>query len=113
MEYLRARRLFAVLLEWQELSSIGEKTEEEDAFKKIQDSRSNEKTMAFFDPNRSIILHAEVNFNQGLTTDLLQTTNKGIQPIHFISRTLTERAKRYRQTEKDSFVIKWEKAAKQ
>ena len=40
----------------EELSAIGEKTEEKDAFKKIQDSGSNEKTMTFFDPNRPIIL---------------------------------------------------------
>ena len=82
--------------------------EEDEAFK-IQDSISNEKTMAFFDPSRPIILRTETSFNEGLSAALLQKTDKGIQPVHFISRTMTETEERYSQTEKDALAIKWAK----
>ena len=82
---------------------------EEKAFRKIQDSISNEKTMAFFDSYRPIILRTEASYNQGLSAVLLQKTDKGIQPVHFISRTMTENKKRYGQTEKHALAIKWEK----
>ena len=83
--------------------------EEDEAFKKIQDSISKEKTMAFFDPSRPIILRTEASFNEGLSAALLQKTDKGIQPVHFISRAMTETEKRYSQTEKDALAIKWVK----
>ena len=82
---------------------------EEKAFKKIQESISNEKTMAFFYSSRPIILRTEASYNQGLSAALLQKTDKGIQPVHFISRKRTENKKRYGQTEKDALAIKWEK----
>ena len=74
--------------------------EEEKAFRKIQDSISNDKTMAFFDPSRPIILHTEASYNQGLSAALPQKTDRGIQPVHFINRTMTELGKRYSQTKK-------------
>ena len=36
-------------------------------------------------------------------------TAKGIQPAHFISRTMIETEKRYSQTAKDALAIKWAK----
>ena len=83
--------------------------EEEEAFRKIQDTISSEKTMAFFDPSKPIILRTEASFNEGLSAALLQKTDRGIQPVHFISRTMTETEKRYSQTEKDALAIKWAK----
>ena len=83
--------------------------QEEVAFRKIQDNISSEKTMAFFDPSKPIILHTEASFNEGLSAALLQKTDKGIQLVHFISRTMTETEKRYSQTEKDALAIKWAK----
>ena len=74
-----------------------------------EDNISNDKTMAFFDPSRSIILRTEASYNQGLSAALLQKTDKGIQPVHFISRTMIETEKRYSQTEKDALAIKWVK----
>ena len=65
--------------------------------------------MAFFDPYRPIILRTEASYNQGSSAVLLQKTDKGIQPVHFISRTMTENKKRYGQTKKDALAIKWEK----
>lgn len=83
--------------------------QEEVAFRKIQDNISSEKTMAFFDPSKPIILRTEASFNEGLSAALLQKTDRGIQPVHFISRTMTETEKRYSQTEKDALAIKWAK----
>ena len=44
-----------------------EEEEEENAFRKIQDTISNDKTMAFFDPSRPIIPRTEASYNQGLS----------------------------------------------
>ena len=62
--------------------------------------------MAFFDPSKRIILRTEASFNEGLSSALLQKTDRGIQPVHLISRTMTETEKRYSQTEKDALAIK-------
>ena len=71
-----------------------------------EDSISNDKTMIFFNPSRSIILRKEASFNQGLSAALRQKTDKGIQPVHFISRTMIETVKRYSQTERDAQALK-------
>ena len=83
--------------------------EEEKEFRKIQDTTSNDKTMAFFDPSRPIIPRTEASYHQGLSAVQLQKTDKGIQPAHAISPTMTETEKRYNQTEKDALAIKWAK----
>ena len=82
---------------------------EEQAFEKIKESISDSKTMAYFDPGKPIILRTEASFNEGLSAALLQQTDKGIQPVHFISRTMTDTERRYSQTEKDALAIKWAK----
>ena len=60
------------------------------------------------DPSRPIIIRTEASFNEGLSAALLQKTDRGIQPVHFISRTMKETEKRYSQTE-DALAIKWAK----
>ena len=65
--------------------------------------------MTFFDPSKPIILRTEASFSEGLSAALLQKTDRGIQPVHFISHTVTETEKRYSQTEKDALAIKWAK----
>ena len=82
---------------------------EEKAFRQIQDSISDSQTMAYFDPNKPIILRTEASFNEGLSAALFHKTCKGTQPVHFISRTMTNTEKRYSQTEKDALAIKWAK----
>ena len=47
--------------------------QEEVAFRKIQDNISSEKTMAFFDPSKPIILRTEASFNEGLSAALCST----------------------------------------
>jgi len=53
-------------LTWKDTKLKWEK-EEEKAFTKMQDSILNNKTVAFFDPSRTIILHTEASYNQGLS----------------------------------------------
>ena len=65
--------------------------------------------MAFFEPSKPIILRTEASFNEGLSAALLHKKDRGIQPIHFISRTMTDTERRYGQTEKDALAIKWAK----
>ena len=81
--------------------------QEEETFRKIQDTISSEKTMAFFDPSKLIILRTEASFNERLSAALLQKIDRGIQPVHFISRTMAEIENS--QTEKDALAIKWAK----
>ena len=83
--------------------------QEEEAFRKILDNISTEKTMAFFDPSKPIIHRREASFNKELSAAPLQKTDRGIQPEHFISGTVTETEKRYSQTEKNALAIQWAK----
>ena len=90
-----------VKFEWEE--------KEDEAFRKIQDSIPDSQTMAYFDPGKPIILRTEASFNEGLSAALFQKTSRGTQPVHFISRTMTETEKKYSQTEKDALAIRWAK----
>ena len=40
---------------------------------------------------------------------MFQDIDKGLQPVHFISRTLTDTEKRYSQTKKDALAVRWAK----
>ena len=75
-------------------------SKEEEAFVKIKTSITSESTMAFFNPVRPIIVRVEASYYEGLSAGLFQETEKGLQPVHFISRTMTEVEKKYSQTEK-------------
>ena len=83
--------------------------EQQEAFQQLKDSITDEKTIAFFDPRRPIIVRVEASFHEGLSAGLFQKTGKGLQPVHFISRSMTETEQRYSQTEKDALAVKWAK----
>lgn len=51
-------------------------------------------------------MRAEASYHDGL---LFQDIGKGLQPVHFISRTMTNTEKRYSQTEKDALAVRWAK----
>ena len=84
-------------------------SKEEEAFVKIKASITSESTMIFFNPVRPIIVRVEASYHEGLSTGLFQETEKGLQPVHFISRTMREVEKKYSQTEKDALVVHWDK----
>ena len=77
--------------------------QEETAFGKIQDSISSEETMALFNPSKPIILLTEASIHEGLLAALLQKSNRGIQPVHFISWTMTQK-ERNSQSAKDALT---------
>ena len=83
--------------------------EEEAAFNKLKDSITNEKTMIYFNPKRSIVVRVEASYHDGLSAGLFQNRGSGLQPVHYISRTMTDTEKRYSQTEKDALAVRWAK----
>ena len=83
--------------------------EEDDAFEELKANISSKDTMAFFNPKLPIMVRVEASYNEGLSAGLFQQSTRGWQPVHFISRTLTDVEKRYSQTEKDALCVKWAK----
>ena len=63
--------------------------------------------MTYFDPNKQTTLRIKAYFHEGLNTALFQKGPLGQQPIHFISRRLSDTKKRYSQTEKYALIAKW------
>ena len=55
------------------------------------------------------MVRVEASYNEGLSACLFQQSTKGWQPVHFISRSLTDVEKRYSETEKDALYVKWAK----
>ena len=66
--------------------------------------------MAFFDPRKPIVVRTEASFPEGLSAWLFQRTANGLQPVHYISRSMTAAETRYSQTEKDALAVKWAKS---
>ena len=83
--------------------------EQEEAFETLKGSITNSSTMAYFRPDLPIIVRTEASYSQGRSAGLFQETVNGLQPVHYISRTLTDTEQRYSQTEKDALAIKWAK----
>ena len=82
---------------------------EEQAFNQLKDSITNDQIMLYFNPKRNIVVRAEASYNEGLSAGLFQDAGNGLQPVHFISRTMTDTERRYSQTEKDALAIRWAK----
>ena len=61
--------------------------------------------MAYFNPARPIVVRVESNFHEGLSAGIIQETGIGLQPVQFISRTMTDTEKLYSQTEKDALSV--------
>lgn len=64
----------------------------------------SESTMAYFNPARRIVMRVEASYHEGLSAGLFQETNRGLQPVHFISRTMSIIEKWHSQTEKDALT---------
>ena len=84
-------------------------TEEQEAFEKLKASITSGSTMAYFNPSRPISVRVEASYHEGLSAGLFQETDRGLQPVHYISRTMTDTEKRYSQTEKDALSVHWAK----
>ena len=79
------------------------------AFQDLKDQITNESTVAFFNPHKPITVRVEASYHKGLSAGLFQQTEKGLQPVNYISRTMTETEKHYSQTEKDALAVRWAK----
>ena len=62
--------------------------EENEAFEKLKASITSASTMAYFNPARPIVVRVEASPHEGLPAGLFLETGSGLQPVHFISRTL-------------------------
>ena len=79
--------------------------QEMEAFHKLKNIYiyiTSEDVMAYFDPGKPISVRCEASFHEGLSSGLFRKTEKGNQPVHFISQTMTKTEKHYSQTEKDA-----------
>ena len=85
--------------------------EKNEAFEKLKASITSESTMAYFNPAKAIAVRVEASYHEGLLAGLFQDTGNGLQPVHFISRSMTDTEKRYSQTctEKDALSVHWAK----
>ena len=83
--------------------------EEDQAFRKLKDSITNDDIMAYFDPKKPIVVRTEAMFHEGLSAGLFKRTSKGLQPLHYISRSMTFAEQRFSKTEKDAIAVKWAK----
>ena len=70
---------------------------------------TNDDTIAYFDPKKPIVVRTEASFHKGLSAGLFQRISKGLQHVHYISRSMTSVEQRYSQTEKDALAVKWVK----
>ena len=82
---------------------------EDKAFKEVKGAITSKDTIAFFNPRLPIMVRVEASYNEGLSAGLFKQSAKSWQPVHFISRSLTDVEKRYSQTEKDALCVKWAK----
>ena len=64
--------------------------EEESAFNELKVSITNEKTIIYFNPKQLIFVRTEASYHDGLSAGLFQNTGNGLQPVHYISRTMTD-----------------------
>ena len=76
----------------------------------LKDSITNEATMIYYDPTRPTVMRVEASYNDGLSAGLFKEAERGLHPVHYISRSLTDTEKRCSQTE--TFSVKWTNASK-
>ena len=82
---------------------------EQKVFDKLKQSITEDTTLSYFNPKLLIVVRTEASYKDGIAAALFQRTHKGLQPVHFVSRTLSDVEKRYSQTEKDALAVKWGK----
>ena len=80
--------------------------QEKESFEKLNSAITSPETMAYFDSNKRTSLRTEASFHERLSATLFQKGPLRQQPIHFISRRLSDTEKRYSQTEKSFFSCK-------
>ena len=77
---------------------------EDKAFKEVKGAITSKDTIAFFNPKLPIMVPVEASYNEGLSAGLFQQSAKGWQPVHFISRSLTDVEKKVQSDRKGCVV---------
>ena len=78
-----------------------------DALTKVKEAIAASPILAMFDPNLETVVSADAS-SHGLGAVLLQKQDSGeLQPVAFISRSMTPTEKRYAQIEKEALAFTW------
>ena len=78
-----------------------------DAMTKVKEAIAASPILAMFDPNLETVVSADAS-SHGLGAVLLQKQDSGeLQPVAFISRSMTPTEKRYAQIEKEALAFTW------
>ena len=78
-----------------------------DALTKVKEAIAASPILAMFDPNLEAVVSADAS-SHGLGAVLLQKQDSGeLQPVAFISRSMTPTEKRYAQIEKEALAFTW------
>ena len=78
-----------------------------DAMTKVKEAIAASPILATFDPNLETVVSADAS-SHGLGAVLLQKQDSGeLQPVAFISRSMTPTEKRYAQIEKEALAFTW------
>ena len=81
-------------------------TEQETAFKDLKAAITTAPVLIPYHPERETLIIYDGS-PEGLGGGLFQKTGKGFQPVHYVSRTLTDTEKRYSQIEREALAAEF------
>ena len=81
-------------------------TEQEKAFQDLKAAITAAPVLILYHPERPTLVICDGS-PEGLGGGLFQKTGKGFQPIHYVSRTLTDTEKRYSQIEREALAAEF------
>ena len=81
-------------------------TEQEKAFKDLKAAITAAPVLIPYHPERETLIICDGS-PEGLGGGLFQKTNKGFQPVHYVSRTSTDTEKRYSQIEREALAAEF------
>ena len=81
-------------------------TEKQDAFEDLKEAITTTPVLVPYKPDRETLVICDGS-PTGLGGGLFQKTDQGFQPVHFVSRTLTDTEKRYSQIEREALAAEF------
>ena len=80
--------------------------EQERAFKDLKAAITEAPVLISYHPERATLIICDGS-PEGLGGGLFQKTEQGFQPVHYVSRTLTDTEKRYSQIEREALAVEF------